>query len=133
MKKRIIILLVLLAAICMGMQASTKKRIRGTIDQGWTFRLSANHAEASEVLRTLGPLQFNNGIACGGHADGNVARLLVASDGETIACKEFCAFESDVDRKRGVGGFGTWIEHHQHYVVACSTGVDEWVRVLSLC
>ena len=54
MKKRIIILLVLLAAICMGMQASTKKRIRGTIDQGWTFRLSANHAEASEVLRTLG-------------------------------------------------------------------------------
>ena len=54
MKKRIIILLVLLAAICMGMQASTKKRIRGTIDQGWTFRLCANHAEASEVLRTLG-------------------------------------------------------------------------------
>lgn len=54
MKKRIIILLVLLAAICLGMQASTKKRIRGTFDQGWTFRLSANHAEASEVLRTLG-------------------------------------------------------------------------------
>lgn len=54
MKKRIIILSVLLAAICLGMQASTKKRIRGTFDQGWTFRLCANHAEASEVLRTLG-------------------------------------------------------------------------------
>ena len=133
MKKRIIILLVLLAAICMGMQASTKKRIRGTFDQGWTFRLCANHAEASEVLRTLGPLQFNNGIACGGHAGGNVARLLVASNGKTITCKEFCALEGYVDRECGVGGFGTWIEHHQHHVVSCSTGIDEGVRVLPLC
>ena len=84
------------------------------------------------VCWTTLSLQFHNGITCGGHADGNVARLLVAGDGETITCKELRALEGDVDGESCVRGFGTWIEHHQHYLVASSTGVDEGIRVLSL-
>ena len=54
MKKRIIILSFLMASFCLGMNAAGKKRTRCTFDQGWTFKLCANHAEASKVLNTLG-------------------------------------------------------------------------------
>ena len=54
MKKKIIILSFLMASFCLGMNAANKKRIQCTFDQGWTFKLCANHAEASQVLHTLG-------------------------------------------------------------------------------
>ncbi len=54
MKKRIIILSFLMASICLGMKSNPKLRIKGTFDQGWTFRLCASHAEASKVLQSLG-------------------------------------------------------------------------------
>ena len=54
MKKRIIILSFLMASFCLGINAASKKRTRCTFDQGWTFKLCANHAEASKVLHTLG-------------------------------------------------------------------------------
>ena len=54
MKKKIIILSFLMASFCLGINAASKKRTRCTFDQGWTFKLCANHAEASKVLHTLG-------------------------------------------------------------------------------
>ena len=54
MKKRLIILSFIMAFFCLGMTAANKKRTLGTFDQGWTFKLCANHTEASQVLRSLG-------------------------------------------------------------------------------
>ena len=54
MTKRIVILSFLMASLCLGINATNKKRIQCTFDQGWTFKLCANHAEATKVLNTLG-------------------------------------------------------------------------------
>ena len=36
------------------MTAAAKHRLRATFDQGWTFRLCKTHADASEVIKSLG-------------------------------------------------------------------------------
>mgnify|MGYP007081944384 CR=1 FL=1 len=54
MKQKLIILSLALMMYCGTMTAAAKHRLRATFDQGWTFRLCKTHADASEVIKSLG-------------------------------------------------------------------------------
>lgn len=54
MKKKVIILSLAFLVWCGSTNAAAKNRIRATFDQGWTFRLCKNHADATKVIKGLG-------------------------------------------------------------------------------